>query len=121
MKVNNFGLLLTFSIYFTVVLISVAMFGSSIESVVLINIGSAYYVSNGVIHYFWEGYACNISFLILITCHIPFIFFSGKEGLLIIIDELDRKSISIALCDKLLARNTKIESGYKLPESTIPV
>jgi hypothetical protein len=39
--------------------------------------------------------------MIVIACHIPFIFFSGKEGLCIIIDELDRKSMASALWLKL--------------------
>lgn len=41
--------------------------------------------------------------MIVIACHIPFLFFSGKEGTLIIIDELTRKSISRALQQKLNA------------------
>lgn len=44
--------------------------------------------------------------MILLACHIPFIFFAGKEGLLITLDELDRKSISNALFHKLYATNT---------------
>lgn len=43
--------------------------------------------------------------MILLSCHIPFIFFAGKEGLLIALDEMDRKSISNALFHKLYATN----------------
>jgi hypothetical protein len=41
--------------------------------------------------------------MIVLVCHIPFIFFAGKQGLLIIIDEIDRKSISSALWHKVNA------------------
>ena len=45
----------------------------------------------------WETYIIRIMFITLIVCHIPFYFFNGKEALLIIVDEIDRKSVSHTL------------------------
>lgn len=120
MKTSNLGLLLTLVIYISVALISIAMFGSEIQSVVLSDIGQAQH--NGKA--FWESYVTQISFMILLSCHIPFIFYAGKEGLLIMIDEMDRKSISNALWHKLYATNNKFEENHKEelpPAPALPV
>ena len=76
------------------------MFGSSLQSSVLLDIGDARH-SDDHDKSFWEGYICQISFMIVLACHVPFVFFSGKEATLILIDEIMRKSISNALWHKL--------------------
>lgn len=99
-RVSARGLPLTGSFYWVVGTIGCLMFGSSLESSVLLNIGAARHnddPSKG----FWEAYICQISFMLVLMCHIPFVFFSGKEAVLIIIDELQRRSISNALWHKL--------------------
>jgi len=53
MKTNNYGLALTLVIYKVVALISIAMFGDQLQSVVLVNIGTAQTQSGKA---FWESY-----------------------------------------------------------------
>ena len=42
----------------------------------------------------WETLACQVIFLLLLCLNIPFMFFLGKDSLLLIIEETSRSSIS---------------------------
>jgi len=64
-----------------------------------------------------ENYVMQFFFLIILACHIPYLFFSGKEAILIVIDEIMRRSISLVLSKKLLQENTEeINAMPDLPE-----
>lgn len=101
-KVAFLGLGLTSIIYLSVSLICLFMFGASLQGSVLLNIGNAHTADGGI---YWEALIVQISFMIVLVCHVPFIFFSGKEALCIMIDEIQRKSISSALWHKLQAND----------------
>jgi hypothetical protein len=98
----KYGLALTSVIYVSVAVIGILMFGPGLTSSVLDNIGMEYIVNSNPLSdkKFIEAYIVQIAFMIVLACHIPYVFFAGKEGLCIFVDELDRKSISNVLWAK---------------------
>ena len=82
------GLGMSFTIYILLGIISVYLFGSQIDESVLVNVDEETTASS---------YVVRFSFLIVLACHIPYIFYSGKESICIIVDEIKRKSMSTAL------------------------
>lgn len=56
--------------------------------------------------------------LIILACHIPYLFFSGKEAMLIAVDEVMRRSISLVLSKKMMQQEDidEINAMPKLPE-----
>lgn len=99
MKSITLGMILVLSIYVFLAISDIFTYGSKTESSVLDNIGNPF--DDGSVR--WEAYLMQFLFLVILACHIPYIFFSGKESLLIIIDEIMRKSISLSLSKKLIS------------------
>ena len=103
-------------IYLLVSVSTIFMYGSNIQDNVLQNIGKSY---PAVANVFWESFVMEILFLTILGCHIPYIYFSGKEALLIVVDEIMRRSISLVLTKKLL--QTQENGGDKDEIDAIPI
>jgi len=91
---------LTALIYTFLSIPCIILFGVEIEiyrANILNNINHEYQVDTSR----WESFILRFLFMVVLACHIPFIFFSGKEALLIIIDEIDRRSISATLDERV--------------------
>jgi len=82
-KTVNITIVLAFLAYVPVSFIVIYMFGSKVQSDFFTNLDGS--VS-------WEAYVVKIAFMIVICCHIPFMFFCAKESFLCMIDEAIRKS-----------------------------
>lgn len=88
MKAIGMGMIETTIIYMCCGLFAVYLFGSSVQSNVLDNIdGETTFVS----------YFIRLAFLILLACHVPYVFFLGKEGACIVVDEVMTGSMSKSL------------------------
>jgi amino acid permease len=92
MKAVAIGTGLSVLIYVSLGILSIYIFGSDLKSSVLKNVDE----ENNV-----YSYIIRIAFLLVLGCHIPYIFFPTKESFLIIFDEAENKSMTKALQYKI--------------------
>ena len=78
--------------YISVGTIAVLMFGSEITSDLLVNVSNR----PGRVSIF-----IRIAYTFLLLCHLPYYFFSVKEYVLVMIDEISNRSLSTHLEQKL--------------------
>lgn len=101
LRTIGYGMIETTLIYASCGILAVYLFGSGIQDNVLDNIAGETTV---------VSYIIRFSFLILLACHIPYVFFLGKEGGCIIIDELMTKSMSISLEKRMNPDHQEVDS-----------
>ena len=106
MKAALLAQLLALGIYTILSILAIYMFGSSLQTDLMKSLGS----DN------WAGFILSIVFFIVLLCHVPFVFFATKESFLIMVDELDSRSMSTALTE--LVRRLEQEAALSSPGST---
>lgn len=79
LKAVGLGMIETVIIYVSCGILAVYLFGSSTSDNILNNICE----QTSFLSYFIRA-----AFLILLACHIPYVFFLGKEGACIVVDEI---------------------------------
>ena len=92
MKAIGYGSVLSFIIYVSLGILSIYIFGSELKSSVLKNVDKEKNL---------YSYVIRIAFLVVLACHIPYIFFVYKESFLIIYDEAKNHSMTKALQYKI--------------------
>ena len=91
------------TVYVAASLVSLLKFGNALEGNVLVNVGDLTGALSIII---------DIVFLFIAMMHIPIVLFVGKEAVLIIVDEILRKSYSNA-------PRATIDNAYNLRESVL--
>ena len=109
MKAVNIALGSSSIIYISVAIIGVISFGSAVEESILQNVGHD--------EKHWESLVIRIIFLLVLACHIPFIFYTGKESALIMLDEFQRKSISTHM-QQVVQAQIRQKDSVRVPNRT---
>lgn len=79
MKAVHMALGFTSTIYILIALMGIFFFGLVLKDDVLKNVGMEGFI--------WESLVLRFTFAFILSSHIPFLFFPGKESLLIMVDE----------------------------------
>jgi len=102
LKVFGIATVIAIVVFSGVSLIGLMIFGKQIVQNggnLISNINLEVSLNTGNNH--WEAYVMRILYFIIVITHVPPIFFPGKEAILIMVDEIDRRSISNTLEERI--------------------
>ena len=102
LKVFGIATVIAIVVYFGVSVLGILIFGKNVTlnaGNLISNINEESQVNTG--KSLWEAYVMRILYFIIVVTHTPPIFFPGKEAVLIMIDEIDRRSISNTLDERI--------------------
>ena len=102
LKVFGIATVIAIFTYFGVSVLGIMIFGKNVTlnaGNLISNINEESQLNTG--HNHWEAYVMRILYFIIVVTHTPPIFFPGKEAVLIMIDEIDRRSISNTLEERM--------------------
>jgi len=106
MKAANLVVIFSQLIYLPVAFACIYLFGNKIEINFFTNLGS-------VVEVTWHTYVLRCIFIVIIACHVPYVFFAGKESFLVLIEETTNKTISSALATGTQIKGSQIRASTK--------